>query len=151
MEMSSNPLLINSTVHKYKLSCSFPTDNASQSRRCYLPEYFCIKVLCFVLLQTTSIQPPSPPVQRTPDLFFSLLFTSVGLRSTIWTSRFVHAELNVHTIWNGLILPSAVSGWKGNKPGHSDFHTNTTQTIQKNYFAPVCYFWSRTHLDLLNF
>lgn len=59
MEMSSNPLLINSTVHKYKLSYSFPQDNASQSR-CYLPEKFCIKVLWFVLLQTTSIQLSSP-------------------------------------------------------------------------------------------
>lgn len=30
MEMSFNPLLINSTVRKYKLSYSFPQDNASQ-------------------------------------------------------------------------------------------------------------------------
>lgn len=45
MEMPFNPLLINSTVRKYKLSYSFPQDNASQSIRRYPPENLYIKVL----------------------------------------------------------------------------------------------------------
>lgn len=43
--MSFKSLLINSTVRKYKLSYSFPQDNASQGIRRYLPENLYIKVL----------------------------------------------------------------------------------------------------------
>lgn len=65
MEMSFNSLLINSTVRKYKLSCSLPPDNASQSIRHYLPENLYIKVP----LQATSILLSSQLVHGTPGLF----------------------------------------------------------------------------------
>lgn len=134
MEMSSNPLLINSTVHKCKLSYSFPTDNASQSRRCYLPENFCIKVLWFVLLQTTSIQPPSPLAQRTPDLFSFVQITGFEmniLNLPLCKCRPQHSHNLSQS--NAAICSVRLKGERG----HTDFHTNTTQIYSELLYTNV--------------